>query len=338
MRITTPLTTLLEIDLPIIQAPIGGASTPELAAAVSNAGGLGTLSITWRELDELEEMLTRTKSLTNLPFGVNLVLEWDPSERLAIALDAGVRVISFFWGDPEPYVDRIHDAGALVTLTVGSAAEARRAVAQGVDIVVAQGWEAGGHVWGTVATLPLIPAVADAVPDIPVVAAGGIVDGRGLAAALTLGASGVWMGTRFVLSEESASHDLYRQRLRSATETDTHYSELFDGGWPSSPMRALRNSTVAIWEAASSPPPGKRPQEGEIIGHNARGVPVERYSSDAPLIGADGDIEAMVLYAGQGVGMLRDVQPAGEIVREIAADAAQALERSQLQIEREKAT
>src|SRR6187549_2045759 len=132
MRITTPLTTLLEIDLPIIQAPIGGASTPELAAAVSNAGGLGMLSITWRTPDELELLLSTTKSLTERPFGVNLVLEWDPTERLEMALAAGVRVVSFFWGDPEPYIDRIHEAGSLVALTVGSAAEARRAADQGV--------------------------------------------------------------------------------------------------------------------------------------------------------------------------------------------------------------
>jgi nitronate monooxygenase len=329
MRFNTLLTQRLGIDVPIVQAPIGGASTPELVAAVSNAGGLGMLSITWREIDELPHLLNRTKSLTSRPFGVNLVLEWDPSERLEIALEASVPVISLFWGDPTPYIDRIHKAGAVVTYTVGSAAEARHAVDQGVDVVIAQGWEAGGHVWGKVATLPLIPAVVDAVPDTPVVAAGGIVDGRGLAAVLALGASGAWLGTRFVLSEESSSHDLYRQRIRTASETDTIHTELFDGGWPSSPLRALRNSTVAMWEAAGSPPPGQRPGEGEVIVHNERGQPVARYGSDCPLQGAEGEIEAMVLYAGQGVGILREVKPAGEIVREIAQQAVDTLERAQ---------
>src|SRR5215213_7634721 len=164
MRFNTLLTERLGIEIPIVQAPIGGASTPELVAAVSNAGGLGVLSITWREPDEVVPLLNTTKSLTAHPFGVNLVLEWDPTERLEMALAAGVPVISFFWGDPSPFIDRVHDAGALVTLTVGSAAEARRAVDQGVDIVIAQGWEAGGHVWGEVASLALIPAVVDAVP------------------------------------------------------------------------------------------------------------------------------------------------------------------------------
>jgi len=336
MRFDTLLTQRLGIEIPIVQAPIGGASTPELVAAVSNAGGLGVLSITWREPDEVVPLLNTTKSLTARPFGVNLVLEWDPTERLEMALAAGVPVISFFWGDPSPFIDRVHDAGALVTLTVGSAAEARRAVDQGVDIVIAQGWEAGGHVWGEVASLALIPAVVDAVPDTPVVAAGGIVDGRGLAAVLALGASGAWLGTRFVMSEESSSHDLYRQRLRTASETDTIHTELFDGGWPASPLRALRNSTVAMWEAAGSPPSGGRPGEGDVIVHNERGQPVERYSSDCPLKGADGEIEAMVLYAGQGVGIVRDVKPAGEIVREIAREAVETLERTRSVAETER--
>jgi nitronate monooxygenase len=336
MRFRTPLTERLGIDLPIIQAPVGGASTPELAAAVSNAGGLGMLSITWRSLETLRHVIQRTMSLTNRPFGVNLVLEWDPTERLDIALDAGIRVVSFFWGDPAPYIRRVHDAGALVTFTVGSAAEARQAVDSGIDIIVAQGWEAGGHVWGNVATLPLVPVVVDAVPGTPVVAAGGIVDGRGLAAALSLGASGAWIGTRFVMSDESAAHHGYRSRLSAASETDTIHSELFDGGWPEAPLRALRNSTVEAWEAAGSPPPGRRPGEGEVIGRNNLGEPVERYSSDGPLEGAEGDIEAMVLYAGQGVGLVNEVKPAGDIVREIAAEAIVSADRVRNMVETEE--
>jgi nitronate monooxygenase len=327
MRIVTPLTERLGIDLPIVQAPIGGASTPELVAAVSNAGGLGMLSITWTDLEAVPRKLRRIKELTTRPFGINLVLEWDPTERLQLALDAGVKVISFFWGDPAPYVDRLHDAGALVMVTVGSAEEARLAVAAGVDIVVAQGWEAGGHVWGNVATLPLIPAVVDAVPGTPVIAAGGIADGRGLAAVLALGASGAWMGTRFLLAGESSAHPLYRDMLCHASEADTIHTELFDGGWPAAPLRALRNSTVEAWEAAGSPPPGFRPGEGDVIARNELGQPVERYSSDGPLQGAEGELEAMVLYSGQSVGILSDVRPAGEIVQDIASEALAVLER-----------
>jgi nitronate monooxygenase len=324
----TAFTSLLGIDVPIVQAPIGGLSTPDLAAAVSNAGALGTLSVTWRDPERLRELLAETKRLTDRPFGVNLVLEWPPDERLAICLEAGVRLVSFFWGDPVPYVDRVHDAGALVSLTVGSAEEARQAVAAGVDVVVTQGWEAGGHVWGKVATLPLVPRVVDAVAPVPVVAAGGIADGRGLAAVLALGAAGAWMGTRFLLSEEASVHEHYRRRVAAARETDTAHTDIFDVDWPDSPLRVLRNQTVDSWEAVGRPAIGRRPREDEVVGHNELGEPVLRYSSSAPTAGTTGKIEEMMMYAGQSVGLVDRLLPAGEIVREVADEAARVLERA----------
>ena len=333
IRFDTPLCRLLGIDLPIVQAPIGGASTPTLAAAVGNAGGLGILSVTWRSPEATREAIRETRRLSERPFGVNVVLDWDPTERLAIALEEGVRVVSFFWGDPAPYVARIHAAGALALHTVASADEARRAVQAGVDVVVAQGWEAGGHVRGEVATMALVPIVVDAVSPVPVVAAGGIVDGRGLAAALALGAAGVWMGTRFLLSEEAAAHPRYRERLAAAATSDTVYGGLFDGGWPNAPMRTLRNATVDRWEAAGRPPAGQRPGEGEVIGRTEIGTDVVRYGSDAPVVGTTGDVEAMALYAGQGVGQLRDARPAADIVREVAADATAALDRARRSVD-----
>lgn len=157
-------------------------------------------------------------------------------ERLDVCLQEGVPVISFFWRDPTMLVPRAKAAGAVVMYTVGSAKDAQSAVRSGVDIVVAQGWEAGGHVRGTVATMPLLPAVVDAVMPAPVAAAGGIADGRGPAAALALGASGAWVGTRFLASTEIAIHPHYRERLLSASEGDTVYLEdLFDIGWPRAP-------------------------------------------------------------------------------------------------------
>src|SRR3954466_7285430 len=142
-------------------------------------------------------------------------------------------------------------------LTVGSAEEARRAVASGVDVVVAQGWEAGGHVWSSVATLPLGPAAVDAVAPAPVIAAGGIGDARGVAAVLALGAQAAWLGTRFLFAEEMPIHDQYRRAVMSAAEADEEwYAALYEVGWPDSPHRALRNSTAAAWEAAGRPPPG----------------------------------------------------------------------------------
>lgn len=325
LRFDTAFCHLVGIDLPIVQAPIGGVSTPALAAAVSEAGGLGTLSITWREPDALRALLRETRAGTDKPFAVNLVLAWDPAERLAIALEEGVRIVSFFWGDPAPWVATVHAAGGIVLQTVGSAAEARHAADAGVDAVVAQGWEAGGHVWGEVSTLALVPRVVDAVAPLPVVAAGGIADGRGLAAALALGAGAAWMGTRFLLAEEAATHPVYRERIVAAAETDTVHNTVFDVGWQGAPLRSLRNATWQAWRDAGEPPAGARPGEGETVATGEDGRAIVRYSNDAPVAGAAGDIAAMALYAGQGVGLARRVQLAGEIVREVAAEAASAL-------------
>jgi nitronate monooxygenase len=159
-----------------------------------------------------------------------------------------------FWGDPSLYVVAAHTAGSLVMHTVGSALEARRVREAGVDILVAQGWEAGGHVCGQVATLPLVPCVVDAVATAPVVTAGGIADGRGLAAVLALGAAGAWMGTRFLASQEANAHPLYKEKVLQAAETATTYSCLFDDDWPDAPHRTLHNSTLTNWEANGSPP------------------------------------------------------------------------------------
>src|SRR5258708_2839636 len=165
----TPLCESVGIDLPIIQAPMGGASCPALAAAVSNAGGLGMLALSWGPTEDVRAAIRATRALTDRPFGVNLILEWPQDERLAACLDEGVRIVSLFWGDPAPLVGRAHGAGATVLHAVAGAAEARQALAGGVDVLVAQGWEAGGHVRGEVATLPLTAAalcVAGATPQV----------------------------------------------------------------------------------------------------------------------------------------------------------------------------
>jgi nitronate monooxygenase len=198
----------------------------------------------------------------------------------------------------------------------------------GVDIIVAQGWEAGGHVRGNVATLPLIPAVVDAVAPVPVVAAGGIADGRGLAAALALGAAGAWIGTRFLASREAAIHPRYRELILNASETDTVFVEdLFDIGWPNAPHRVLRNKTVEAWEAAGRPPPGRRPGEGEVIATSPSAGPIVRYRCASPGPDTEGDIDAMPQWAGQSVGLVSKQQSAGDIVREIAAEAEAILRR-----------
>ena len=209
--------------------------------------------------------------------------------------------------------------------TVGSAAEARQAVEAGVDVIVAQGWEAGGHVWGQVATLPLVPAVVDAVAPVPVIAAGGVADGRGLAAVLMLGAQAAWMGSRFVAAEEAFTHDEYRRRIVDAGGEDAEHTVCFDGGWPRAAHRVVRTSTLAAWQAAGSPPAPNRPGEGDVVAIDTAGREHLRYEDLMPLPGMTGDLEAMVLYAGQSAGLIHDVMPAADLIRRTVAEAEAAL-------------
>jgi NAD(P)H-dependent flavin oxidoreductase YrpB (nitropropane dioxygenase family) len=320
---------IARIEKPIVQAPMGGVGGPQLAAAVSNAGGLGTLPL-WSGNDEVvRATIGKTKDLTDRPFAVNLNMEFPQERRLEICLEEGVPIISFFWQDPSPLIRMAKDGGAIVMHTVGNAEDARKAVDNGIDIVVAQGWEAGGHVRGTVATLPLVPAVVDAVGNTPVVAAGGIADGRGMAAVFALGASAAWIGTRFLASEEAAIHEKYRQQLFASKEVDTVYLEdLFDIGWPNAPHRVIRNSTVDAWETAGNPPSGQRPGEDEVIANSPLRGSIPRYSSSTPGLGFTGDIEALSMWAGQGVAMVNKVQPAAEIIDEIIDEARAALSKS----------
>jgi nitronate monooxygenase len=171
----TALSEVVGTDNPIVLAPIGGL---QLAAAVSNAGGLGMFPASVQDSTTLRKQIRQLRAMTSRPFAGNLITDFPQQERLDVFLEEGVRIISFFWGDPAPLAAHAKNAGALVMQTVSSAVDGRRAVDNGADIVVAQGWEAGGHVQGTVSTMALVPAVVDAVGKVPVVAAGGLADGR----------------------------------------------------------------------------------------------------------------------------------------------------------------
>jgi len=331
MALDTSLCSALGIDYPVVQAPIGSASTPELAAAVSAAGGLGTLAVSWRPPAETREAVRATRDRTDRPFAVNVVLDPETGvapadETLDAALGAGAKLVALSFGDPEGYAGRVHDAGGTLLVTVGSAAAAREAVAAGADVVVAQGWEAGGHVQSTVATLPLVPRVVDAVAeDVPVVAAGGIADGRGLAAVLALGADGAWLGTRFVATAESAAHVEYKRAVVDAGEDDTVYGRPFPEGWPDQPHRTLENETTDRWDRQGRPPLKERPDADEPVARSPDGEPVGRYADLPPLSGMEGDIEALPHYAGQSTGLTDAVCPAGAVVDELVATAADTL-------------
>jgi len=329
MTLSWPNRRLLDlagIEKPIVLAPMGGAVTPEMAAAVSNAGGLGMLALSWGSPEAVRQDIRRTRALTDKPFGVNLVLEYDQRERFAVCLEENVPVLSFFWGDSAPFVDPAHEAGAIVMHTASSAAEARAVLASGVDCIIAQGWEAGGHVQGEVSTMALVPAIVDVAGDAPVVAAGGIADGRGLAAAFALGASGAWIGTRFLGALEADIHDHYAERLLQAGEADTlHTFDLYDVGWRKAPHRTLKSETSRLWEEAGRPASGVRPGENEVVAQSAAKGDIVRYSSSTPNKATSGNIEALSMWAGQGVGLLTKRQSAAEITNEIINDAAAVL-------------
>ena len=305
---------------------MAGAAGPDLVAAICNAGGYGVIPLWGKPVEQVSAGIDELRALTDRNFAINLNLSFPYEEQLEACIDKGVHGVSLFWGMEPTAIARAKAGGLVVLVSVGSTDEARIAADAGADVIVAQGWEAGGHVWGQVSTMALIPAVVDAV-DIPVVAAGGIADGRGMAAAVMLGASGVWIGTRLLASSEATIHDIYRTLILQASETDTLWAhDLYDVGWPDAPHRALSNSTSRAWVDAGSSTPGNRPNEKEQIGHLPNGNPVVRYQSHTPLPQTGGDVEAMSLWSGQGVSLVREVMPAADIIEEIYRDAKKYLQ------------
>jgi NAD(P)H-dependent flavin oxidoreductase YrpB (nitropropane dioxygenase family) len=301
-----------------MQAPVGPAATPALVAAVSEAGGIGSLGASWTEADMLRSQIGEIRRLTERPFCANLVLAFEQAERLELILAEGVELISFSWGVDAALVSRAHAAGAAVMAQAGSAAEARAAIDAGCDVIVAQGIEAGGHVQGDVGVLALVAELSGTLA-VPVLAAGGIADARGVRAAMAAGAAGAMIGTRFLATPEADIHPDWAARLLAASAADTVLTGLFDGGWPDAPHRVLRNSTYRAWDDAGRPPAGARPGEGEIVARHG-GVEIERYAADEPRRDTTGDLEAMCLYAGQGVGLVTAVEPAADVVSRMAAE------------------
>lgn len=329
--LTTPLCHTLAITAPILSVGMGALAGPTLAAAVSNAGACGVLGrVSGAPAAHLRKQIREVRALTDKPFGVNIILATLQAEWIDICLDEQVPLLVFFWGDPQPYVQDAHRRGIKVFLQIGSVEEAQAAAQVGVDGIIAQGMEAGGHVKSTTTLSTLLPAVVEAVQPIPVIASGGIADGRGLVAALSLGAQAVSLGTRFLCSEEALAELAYKERVVQSTANDTVYTKLFDGGWDA-PHRVLRNKAVAEWEAAGYPVPGQRPGEGTIIGTAPRGdnsMALRRYAATSyPSLGFRGDIDYAVLYAGESCQLIHDIKPAAQIVHDMMREAADIIER-----------
>jgi NAD(P)H-dependent flavin oxidoreductase YrpB (nitropropane dioxygenase family) len=276
----------------------------------------------------LQKEIRRLRTLTSSPFGVNFVLHFPHEDGIRVCIEERVRALSLFWGDPTPFIEPAHQADISVIVQVSSVGEAIRAAGAGADIIIAQGVEAGGHGSGSVSTMALVPRIIDAIAPRIVLAAGGIADARGLVAALALGAAGVAIGTRFLATPEANAHPLYKQKLVAASEEDTVRTILFGNGWPNAPHRVMRTRFVETWlprESETQSAEMNAPPIGEtsIAG---LAMPISRFAAIPPNAAARGEIESMDLLAGQSVGLVNDVRPAGEIVHGMMTEARRIIE------------
>jgi nitronate monooxygenase len=311
----------LDIVRPIFQAPIGSLGTAELVATVSNAGGVGTLALSWSDAEIATKLITAVKTRTLMPFAANFVLSFKTS-ALNAALESGVPIVTFSWGLPGPLVGTVHSYGAAVGVQVGTVSGARRAIDEGCDFIICQGVEAGGHVQSSIPLRTLLPAVVAEAREVPVVAAGGLADGADVAEVIALGACAAMLGTRFVASAESRAHHAYKAALLSAGAADTALTGCFDGGWPYALHRVLRNATLTNWESSGCPPSGSRPGEADVVAQSHSGGPVRRYDDTPPNNEMEGDTLSCCLYAGTGIEKIVSIQSADTLVKDIWRDAA----------------
>jgi nitronate monooxygenase/enoyl-[acyl-carrier protein] reductase II len=307
---------LFGIRYPILQAGMASYVGPELVAAVSNAGGLGLLGGVDHPVDELERLIEATRERTPQPFGVNLVLAEPHEDKLDLLIRSRVPLIATSWGDPRSVVERAHAAGLLTLHQVETEEEAARGAATGVDALVAQGSDGGGHI-GRIGTMALVPAVVDAAGGVPVLAAGGIADGRGVAAALMLGAEGAFIGTRFLATNEAPIAPAWKQALVHAYSSDAWVTDVPDliwgTEWPGATGRALANDFVRRWQGREDALIAARPAV------QARISVAER----------EGDARELVAWGGQSAALIHDIVPAGDLLERIVREAHQLLTATQ---------
>jgi enoyl-[acyl-carrier protein] reductase II len=326
----TPLCDILGIEIPIVQAGMGYVARGELAAAVSEAGGLGVIGAASLDAKGLRDEIRKVRDLTDRPFGVDILFATvgrpasdgataaftrGVQEQIDVVFEERVPVLASGLGDPAPVVPTAHEAGMKVMALVGNTRNAIRVAAGGVDVVVAQGYDGGGHT-GRVGTLALVPQVIDAI-DTPVAAAGGIADGRGIAAALALGACGVWIGTRFVATREAYAHDAYKNRIVDIDDEGTIRTRCFSG----KPCRVIKNDTTQAWEA--------RELQDTILPFPRQLGVINEWLGEDPYLAArrQGKTDVGAMAAGQSSGLVHDVPSAGDIVRRLVEETDAALER-----------
>ena len=311
----TRITELFEIEHPVMLAGMGGVSYHELVAAVSEAGGIGTFGASTMRDGELANEITALKTLTQKPFGVDLLtaLPQHLEQGIRDVVAGGARIFVAGLGVPRDAIDLLHSHNILVGSMCGKVRHAVSAVASGCDFVVAQGTEAGGHT-GLVATMALVPQVVDAVSArVPVVAAGGLFDGRGLAASLALGADAVWIGTRFIATPEARAVNGYKEALVTSREDDTVISRSYTG----KPCRVVRNEWTNHYE--------QHPQEIKTFPHQAIASSQANVNHLGYPNGTQVDTSREFYPAGQGAGAIGSLIPAGDLVRDIVTQAEQIL-------------
>jgi enoyl-[acyl-carrier protein] reductase II len=312
--IRTSLTDLLGIDHPVCLGPMGLISTPPLVAAVSNAGGLGIMGGATLDPETLREEIRKTRDLTDKPFAVDLLAPVPDMIRLhmEVVFEEDVKIFVAGLAVPEEFIKEMHERDMLVMVMCGKVRHAEKSVAAGADIVAAQGTEAGGHT-GEIGALALIPQVVDAV-NVPVIAAGGMADGRGLVAALALGAEGAIFGTRLIATPEAQAAPGYRDAIVRANEADTMRTRAYTG----KTARAIKTPYAEEWEKRSD----------EIQGFPQQAMTsVQNQVMDYPGVTESFDVERTFMPAGQGAGMIHEIKPAAEVVRDIVREAEAVIDK-----------
>ncbi|MDD9727727.1 nitronate monooxygenase [Roseovarius sp. SK2] len=325
-----PICDILGCDYPVLQAGMGGVARAKLAAAVSDAGGFGCLGMVREPCDLIRREIAEARHRTDRAFGVNLIpAATDPdlfTEQLKTCKNEGIETLVFFWDVMPEAVARANDLGMQVVYQVGSVGQARAAEAAGAVAIIAQGVEAGGHVHGTVSSLVLVPQVAAAI-ELPVIASGGFATGRGLVAAMALGAQGIHCGTAFLAATESFAHDLHKQRVVQAASDETVHTDAFVINWPKgAAVRVLRSAvTDSLGDRLFGHDPDTIPRH-RIADED--GKPIYRWSTDSPLRSMQGDLDQLALFAGQCAGSIHSIRPAKEILQSILHEAQVCVERN----------
>ena len=300
----------------------------DLAIAVSKNGGLGQMSGSGFPVEYLRSEIKRIKSeLRGKPFAINFLPRFIQLEHIEVCISESVPLVVFFWDEvPAQYLERLKANQIKVWIQVGSIQEAVQATTAGADALIVQGSEAGGHNRSTASAFSLLPNIKKAVPDTSLILAGGIADGQGLAAALTMGAEAVSVGTRFIASSESNAHPEYKNRIVKAEVHDTVRHNIFGYDFPDATVRGIRNKIVAEFEGKDYPAPyaDKNPDTFPIIGESSMG-PIRRFSGVLPTPETTGDFEQMSLLAGESVGLIKDIQPVAEIINQMITEASHTL-------------